>query len=108
MVIVPIIFTFVGYLFGKRQLKDKIKLDFIDRQLREFYSPMHICIRRIRALGELREKRSELSYIAWKEICATRKIPFEDHEEVFEPFKKMIDNDNVRLKKKLYLYTMKC
>ncbi len=97
----PIIYILLGYIIAKWQLKYKIKLDFIERQLREFYSSMLICIRRIRALGELREKRSKLSNVAWKEICATRKIPFDDSEKVFEPFKNMIDVDNIRLREEI-------
>ena len=70
------------------------RLDFVERQLREFYSPMLGCLRKIHANKELRLALSKASDPAWRKIVAQHPAPFVDHEKYFEPFKRSIMYNN--------------
>jgi hypothetical protein len=73
------------------------QLSYVERQLEEFYSPMVGCLRKIKAKSNLRYEISQISDIAWREICEARPQPFLDHEKYFEPFHKTIEYDNKQL-----------
>lgn len=101
----PALITLVGILgggyLGHRYAQDQAKatkgLDFLERRVREFYSPMVGCIQRLRALGEMRLEISRASNSAWGKICERAPKPFLDHEKHFEPFRKIIEYDNSQL-----------
>jgi hypothetical protein len=77
------------------------RLDFIERQLTEFYSPMVGCLQKIQAKRELRFEISKASDPAWKKIVAQHPQPFTDHEKYFEPFKRSIMYDNNELREEI-------
>jgi hypothetical protein len=83
-----------------QKVRDQEARQFIlaQRQLEEFYSPMIGCLRRIRARSSLRLDLSKISDTAWQEICKEHPYPFLDHDNYFEPFKKMIEYDNKQLR----------
>lgn len=56
---------YLGHRLALKQLESQRKLEFIERQLREFYSPMIGCLKRVRAKSELRLKISQASDSAW-------------------------------------------
>ena len=93
--------AYIGYRFGVDQYRKQKKLEFVERQIREFYSPMLGCLNQIRAKSELRYEISKVSDLAWKKIVAQHPQPFEDHEKYFEPFKKSILYDNDQLRNEL-------
>lgn len=104
-IVLPSLFTllagFFGYRYGLKQLKNQKKLEFIERQLREFYSPVLGCLKRIKAKSELRFEISKASDPAWQKICDEHPKPFLDSEKYFEPFKKQILYDNKQLREEL-------
>jgi len=104
-IVLPSLFTLLagsfGYRYGLRLMKNQKKLEFIERQLREFYSPMLGCLKSIRAKSELRYEISKVSSPAWRKICDAHPKPFLDHEKYFEPFKKSIMYDNKQLREEL-------
>lgn len=59
---------YLSYLFSKKQLRNQKKLEFIERQLLEFYSPMIGCVKEIRAKSKL---RAEIDKIAISESKKT-------------------------------------
>lgn len=93
--------AYLGYFFGARQIRTQKRLESIERQLREFYSPMIGCLKKIRAKSELRFEIEKASNLAWQKICKEHPKPFLDHEKHFEPFRKSILYDNRQLRKEL-------
>jgi len=102
---VPSLFTllagYFGYRYGIRQMRSQKRSEFVERQLREFYSPMIGCLKKIRAKSELRFEISKASDPAWRKICDEHPNPFIDHEKYFEPFKKSIMYNNKQLREEL-------
>ena len=88
-------------LIEKRRDTETRNLDFIERQLEEFYSPMIGCLMKIRAKNELGYKISKLSEEAWKELCARQPKPFLDHEKYYKPYGKSLEYNNTVLKEEV-------
>jgi hypothetical protein len=82
-------------------LNETRKLEFIERQIEEFYSPMLGCLRKIQAKSLLRFEIEKVSEGTWKEICEKHPSPFLDHEKYFEPFMKTIRYNNDQLRKEI-------
>jgi len=104
LVYAPLFTLLAGYFgmrYGLRQLRVEKHLDFVTRQLNEFYSPLLGFQKAIRAKSELRLRISGAANRAWEEICERVPQPFYDHEKEFEPFKRIIDYDNEQLRKEL-------
>jgi hypothetical protein len=101
---------FAGYLgavYGSRQLRYQKRLEFVCRQLDEFYSPILACHEAIRAKSELRLRISQAADAAWREKCASRPQPFLDSKEAFKPFEKIREYDNHQLKEGLLPFYQK-
>ena len=92
---------YFGYRYGIRQMRSQKRLEYVERQLREFYSPMIGYLKRIKAKSELRFEISKASDPAWRKIRNEHPKPFIDHEKYFEPFKKSIMYDNKQLREEL-------
>ena len=88
-----IIVASLSYKFGNRKSHYEKKLEFITKQITEFYSPILGYIYRIEASNLLQEELSELAGEAWKEIVANNDKN-ENLDEEFKPFKKLIEYDN--------------
>lgn len=104
-IVLPSLFTLLaasfGYRYGFRLIKNQKRLEFVERQLREFYSPMIGCLKKIKAKSELRYEISKASDPAWRKICDEHPKQFWDHEKYFEPFKKSIMYNNKQLREEL-------
>ncbi len=92
---------YLGYRYGIGHLKRQKKFELIEKQLKDFYSPLIGCIKRIKAKSELRFEISKASNPAWRKICEEHPKPFLDHEKYFEPFKKAIMYDNKEFREEL-------
>lgn len=92
---------YMGYRYGLDQFSKQKKLEFVERQIREFYSPMIGCLMQIQAKSNLRYEISKASDLAWKKLVEQHPKPFEDHEKYFEPFKQSILYDNDQLRNEL-------
>lgn len=90
---------YIGVTYGLKQLRSQKKLDFIERQLKEFYSPLLGCQKELRSKSEIRLKISDAADKAWREKC--EKKPFLNHEKEFEPYEKIIEYDNKQLRDEL-------
>ncbi len=88
---------YLGHRYAKEQARATKALEFIERRIREFYSPMVGSIKRVRALSNLRLEISKAGEVAWQKICDNAPKPFLDHDKQFEPFKAIIDYDNSQL-----------
>lgn len=70
---VPALSGLTGVMIGawltRRQQKEQRKLDFVEKQLRCFYSPLLGIRNEIRMLSELRLKISESADRQWRKIC---------------------------------------
>jgi hypothetical protein len=87
----------LGHSYAKAQARAAKAIEFVERRVTEFYSPMVGCIHRLRALSSLRVEISKAGDAAWKEICDQNPVPFLDHEKYFAPFKAVIEYDNSQL-----------
>ena len=96
--ITAVVGALAGYWFALRRYGKEQQMEFIRQQVTQLYSPMVGCIKRIRACGELRLELSKASDIAWHKICEENPKPFHNHEKHFEPFKKRIEDENIRFR----------
>ncbi|OGS23249.1 MAG: hypothetical protein A2252_09190 [Elusimicrobia bacterium RIFOXYA2_FULL_39_19] len=85
---------FVGYFYGKKSLKEQKKMEFIERQINELYSPLLGYHMKMRAEGELRVEIQIGAKSAWQKICDNQPKPFKDSGTYYEPFRKIIEHDN--------------
>ena len=102
----PLLSGIVGaslvYYFGIRQISIKRHVDFVERQLQEFYAPMAGWRKRIRSKSELRSRVSEAADEAWQESCESYDgTATQDHEERFKPFNRIIKYDNDQFEREL-------
>lgn len=88
-----IIVAFLSYKLGNKKSHYERKLEFITKQITEFYSPMLGYIYRIEASNLLQKELSQLSGEAWKEITVNNNENINLDEE-FKPFQKLIEYDN--------------
>ena len=104
-IVLPSLFTLLagsfGYRYGLRHMKNQKRLEFVERQLREFYSPMLGCLKSIKAKSELRYEISKACEPAWRKICEEHPKPFLDSDKYFEPFKESLMYDDKQLRKEL-------
>ena len=94
----------IVYVFGVRNLSVQRRNAFIEKQLSEFYSPIAGCRKRIRAKSELREKISGAAKGSWQDLCARYSDAQQirhNHEDLFAPYKSIIEYDNQQLRDEL-------
>jgi hypothetical protein len=108
---VPAFAGLAGVLIGAwltgRQQNEQRKLDFVEKQLRLFYSPLLGIRNEIRMLSELRVKISHSADRHWRKLCEEaqlvggaeylQKVTAERRDE----FMKLIDYDNKQLTENL-------
>ena len=99
--------VFVGYWLTIRRERLSRKLDFIEKQLCDFYSPMVGFFSDIFALNELEKKISECADDTWREL-AKENLQSNDygerqtrHNERWKKFKPIIDYNNQQTYEKL-------
>ncbi|CAG0927013.1 hypothetical protein PLCT1_00209 [Planctomycetaceae bacterium] len=92
---------YLGYRFALRRARHQKQLDFIERQVTHFYSPIVGCLKRIRAESNLRLELSGAADAAWRDICDRAPKPFVDHSQQFEPFKRLIEYENTKFSDEL-------
>ncbi len=88
---------FVAHRYVNVQARTTKSIEFVERRIREFYSPMVGCFKKIRALSGLSNEISEAGNVAWQKICESQPKPFLNHDQYFEPFKAVIEYDNNQL-----------
>ncbi len=108
---VPAFSGLTGVLIGAwltgRQQKEQRQLDFVEKQLRLFYSPLLGIRNEIRMLSELRQKISESAGRHWRNICEeARKAGGADYvkqitDERRAVFMNAIEYDNRQLRESL-------
>jgi hypothetical protein len=86
--------AFLTYWFLSRQARAAKALDFVERRVREFYSPMVGCIKRIGVWTELQSEMAAAADVEWRQICDRAPKPFMDHGKRSEPFKRLIEHGN--------------
>ena len=97
----------IVYVFGIRKLSVQLRNAFIEKQLSEFYSPIAGYRKRIMTKSELREKISGAANASWQELCAhnsdAQQILHNDDndEELFAPYKSIIEYDNQQFREEL-------
>lgn len=90
--------TFLTYRYTLRQLKVKYRMDFIERQLRELYSPLTGCKMKIKSESELRDKIFMATDLKWREFCKTHPEPT---EEDFKPFQNSVIYDRTQFREEI-------
>jgi hypothetical protein len=113
IVIIPTIVTllagYLGYRYGLAHLRREKYYEFLEKQLKEFYSPMLGYLEEIRAKSNVRYEIFKATDPVWKKIVSENPIPFLDSDKYFEPFKKQIFYDNKQLREELIpLYRRMC
>lgn len=88
----------IGVRVGLRQTKEAKRLDFIEVQLRDLYSPLLGRLRRIRASSALRVELADAANQAWIEVQERDSKDWRGdraaHEAAFRPYAGLIDRDN--------------
>ncbi len=94
----------IVYVFGVRKLSIEVRNTFIQKQMSEFYSPIAGYRKRIGARGAVREKISIAAEAAWQELCGQARASGQsmlNHEEQFEPYRSIIEYDNMQLREEV-------
>lgn len=103
--ILPLIITFISiyitYRLALRQFLKQKHYEYLEKQIKEFYSPMVGCLEEIRAKSNVRVEVFKLSDPAWQKIVAEHPVPFLDHEKYFEPFRNQILYENKQFREEL-------
>jgi len=68
-VLAPLLAGYIGVRYGLKQIKVQKRIDLIENQLNNFYSPLLGLSKEIRAKSELRLKIKQLGDKAWAEKC---------------------------------------
>lgn len=94
-----------AWLSGRRENKQR-QLEFIEKQLREFYSPLIGIRNEIRMRSELRVKIHKAANTEWRRLCEeTKEFGVEAYQKLTKErgkeFKEIIENDNRQLKEDL-------
>jgi hypothetical protein len=102
--VVPILSGLAGVIVGARltsnQQQSARKYNFVERQVREFYSPLLGMRQRILAESELRLKISNIANEEWQSLCRNR-TPEQLQKLDFEPFRRIIGYNNLQLSEEL-------
>jgi hypothetical protein len=88
-----------------RLAEEDWKRRYREKQLSELYSPLAAYQQRILAKLQLQKKISKAANASWQEICkgyADAKQIFEDHEEKYKPFKRIIEYNNRQFEQELF------
>jgi hypothetical protein len=101
----PIVGALLGVFAGgwisrqnsEKQLRASKSIDFAERRVRDFYSPMMGYIQKIQSIANVRNEITEASNLAWQRVCERQPKPFHDHEKHFEPFAAAIKFENALL-----------
>lgn len=94
----------IVYVFGVRKFSLETRNGFIRKQLSEFYSPIAGYRKRINAKGQVRVKVSNAANEAWRDLCASYtdgRQQMENHEELYAPYRRIIEYDNYQLREEL-------
>ena len=78
------------------------EFEFIEHQLKIFYSPILGFSRKIKAKSELRGELSKAADEAWRELCDKGGGTVETHKEDFKPYKKILDYDSKQWNAELF------
>lgn len=89
--------VYVAQRHMRRHAREVKALEFTERRVRDFYSPMVGCFKRIHTLSSLRAEVSRTADVTWRGMCARAPKPFLEHEKAYEPFKAITEFDNEQL-----------
>ncbi|WP_143424305.1 hypothetical protein [Geoanaerobacter pelophilus] len=99
--IVTLLACYLAFRFSTRLARYNKSLEFKQKQITEFYSPMIGCLKNIQSHSELRLELSNAASEAWREIIDAAPKPFLDHKNEFKPFEKLIEYDNIKFREEL-------
>jgi hypothetical protein len=99
--VTTIIAVWLGYRAALAQGRKEKQLEFVERQISEFYSPLVGCVNRVRAKANLSAEISRAADTAWRQIADRAPRDWVDHEERFQPFKSLIDYGNRELREQV-------
>ncbi len=95
-ILAPLVAGYIGIKYGQKQMRMQKRMDIIEKQLNEFYSPI-LCLRtHIRANGDLRVKIKTLGDDAWQEAC--KDFREGSNKPDITPYTKEIEYNNKKLK----------
>lgn len=97
--------TIGAWLTGRRERSQR-RLAFVEKQIKDFYSPMLGLRNEIKMRSELRVRIHDTANTAWKDLCAEKhKISIEAVQELTRThgpqFTKLIEYDNKQLQEEL-------
>lgn len=88
--------VFVGAWLVRANDRRRQQLDFIDKQLRQLYSPLLSLRREIRALSELRVRIQSISGATWRDAVERERVAGKAPD--FAPYEKIVAYENEQLK----------
>lgn len=105
--ITGLIGVYIGAWLTKRQTVTQRKLDFCEKQLREFYSPLVGIRKEIQILSEFRLAGEEASQKWWQKVCEQGKYiknhgeTVKFYSEAGEKITSLVDYENKQLVEKI-------
>jgi len=92
----------IGAFLTSRREKLKRKHSFLSKQLTDFYSPLLVIRKELKASGELRLRISSAADIEWRKLCGRYEGQPDELRKLSETrgkrFEKIIDYNNEKLK----------
>jgi hypothetical protein len=82
--LIALLAGYFGFKYVLKQIKTKMRLDFKERQLREFYSPLIGYRKRILAMSELRVAIYNASETKFKEVYMTNPNSSEENSKRYD------------------------
>lgn len=94
-----------AWLTGRRERSQR-RLDFVEKQLKDFYSPMLGLRTEVRMRSELRVRIHDTADVVWRELCEQKRQISVDALGAFSrtrgpEFKQVIEYDNKQLQEEL-------
>jgi hypothetical protein len=96
---VTLLAGWVGVYYGSRQVIIQKRLEFYERQLKEFYSPIVGYRNEIHVKSNLRVRISSVAEISWRELCDKNQGMFQD--EASKSYDRIIHYDNKQFQDEL-------
>lgn len=95
-VLAPVLAGYIGVRYGLKEIKVQKSLDFIEKQLNQFYSPLLGIHKEIWAISEVRTKLSQTGDEVWKDKCRT-----DEHDSMLDLLDKEISYNGEQFSKEM-------
>jgi len=96
-ILAPVLAGYIGIRYGLKQIREQKRLDFIEKQLNQFYSPLLGIHNEIQAKKEVMNKINKIGNKIWEDKCRTQ-----EHNKKLKLVDKEIKYNKKQIAKELF------